>query len=111
MKRKAPLLGLFCLYLFTHIFIFNIFDYKNKNMNILIKEIDQLMSKNHKDRVVSEYIIYLQENGVNVACITVFGEDNKNTKLQEVIVNLTETGYSSTVIKEISFEETMKNLN
>ncbi len=80
-------------------------------MNILIKEIDQLTSKIHKDRVISEYIIYLQENGVNMSCVTVFGEENKNSKVEDILIRNFGLTIPPNVVKEISFEETINNLN
>jgi hypothetical protein len=45
--------------------------------NIIIKEVDRLYSQIHKDKQISEYLIYLMEGDVKVSCINVIGEDAK----------------------------------
>ena len=45
---------------------------------ILIRETDRLYSKIHKDRFVSEYIVYLMENDVKLKAFNVVGEKSKD---------------------------------
>jgi hypothetical protein len=45
--------------------------------NIIIKEVDRLYSQIHKDKQISEYLIYLMEGDVKVSCINVIGEKKK----------------------------------
>lgn len=83
--------------------------------SILIKEVDRLYSKIHKEKYVSEYIIYLIENDVKLKAISVFGEKQKNTHITVMLLtndfactdiaeNITEN-----IIQEVSFEEVIKN--
>jgi hypothetical protein len=82
---------------------------------ILIKEIDRLYSKIHKDRFVSEYIIYLMENDVKLKTITVFGEQNKRNYTTVFLItndfasaNI-EENIAKKIIQEVTFEEVIKN--
>lgn len=82
---------------------------------ILIKEIDRLYSKIHKNRFVSEYIIYLYENDVKLKTITVFGEEQKT--IHTMVMLLTndfactniEQNIADEIIREVKFEEIIKN--
>jgi hypothetical protein len=82
---------------------------------ILIREIDRLYSKIHKDRFVSEYIVYLTENDVKLKTITVFGEKAKTTHIIALLItndfdstNI-EENIADKIIQEINFEEVIKN--
>ena len=52
--------------------------------SIVIKEIDVLVSKLHKGRVITEYLIYLMENDVKLACYSVIGDEAKENKIIEL---------------------------
>ena len=79
--------------------------------NILVKEIDCLKSKIHKNKNVSEYIIYLREDINTVLCYTEFGEINKNARVNEIISNyfFGENNFSAieinNIIQEIKLEK------
>ncbi len=82
---------------------------------ILIKEIDRLYSKIHKDRFVSEYIIYLMENDIKLKTITVFGEKAKTIHTMAMLLtndfactNI-EQNIADEIIREVKFEEIIKN--
>ena len=86
---------------------------------IVVKEIDKLLSVLHKDRVVTEYLIYVFENGNTqpLEAYTEFGEDNKKVRVNELILLHFITDDPTTVdqekekiIEEISFEEYAKEL-
>lgn len=53
-------------------------------MEIVVKEIDQLKSSKHKNRIISEYIIYLMVGPIIIEAYTEIGDDNKNRKLKEL---------------------------
>jgi hypothetical protein len=77
---------------------------------ILIREVDRLYSKIHKDKYVSEYIIYLMENDVKLKAINVVGNKSKDNYLLAMLLtndfgDLTE----QEIIQEVSFEEVIKN--
>ena len=78
--------------------------------SILIKEVDQLKSKLHKNKVISEYLVYLIENDVKLACYSELGKESKDMRVNELIVanfDLEIALYE--IIHEVSFEETINN--
>jgi len=85
---------------------------------IVIKEIDKLKSALHKDRIVTEYVIYVIINDNHIQPLeayTEFGEDAKKTRVNELILLhfITEDNQpinNEDIIEEISFEEYAKEL-
>lgn len=87
---------------------------------IVIKEIDKLASALHKDRIVTEYIIYviINDNQIQpLEAYTEFGDDAKNTRVNELILlhfiteDLAQHPINKEdIIEEISFEEYTKEL-
>ena len=55
--------------------------------NIIIKQSDLLYSKIHKDKVIVEYLIYLMENDVKLACYIEIGDESKDNRLNKLINN------------------------
>lgn len=77
--------------------------------HILIKEVDQLHSKLHKNKVITEYLIYLIENDVKLACYSEFGKESKDLRVNELLVdNFTLETSLEDIIQEVSFLETIK---
>ena len=74
---------------------------------ILIKEIDRLYSKIHKNRFVSEYIIYLYENDVKLKTITVFGEEQTIHTMVMLLTN----DFACTNIEQNIADEITEKLN
>lgn len=78
--------------------------------SILIKEVDQLKSKLHKNKVISEYLVYLIENDVKLACYSELGKESKDMRVNELIVaNFDLEIALDEIIHEVSFEETINN--
>lgn len=78
--------------------------------SILIKEVDQLKSKLHKKKVISEYLVYLIENDVKLACYSELGKESKDMRVNELIVaNFDLEIALDEIIHEVSFEETINN--
>jgi hypothetical protein len=85
---------------------------------IVIKEIDKLRSFLHRDRVITEYIIYviIDENRIQpMEAYTELGEDAKKARVNELILLhfITEDNQpiiNEDIIEEISFEEYAKEL-
>ena len=78
--------------------------------SILIKEVDQLKSKLHKNKVISEYLVYLMENDVKLACYSEVGRESKDMRVNELIVaNFDLEIALDEIIREVSFEETINN--
>lgn len=78
--------------------------------SILIKEVDQLKSKLHKNKVISEYLVYLMENDVKLACYSEVGVESKDMRVNELIVaNFDLKIALDEIIHEVSFEETINN--
>lgn len=78
--------------------------------SILIKEVDQLHSKVHKNRLVSEYLIYLIQNDVKLACYSELGKENKDMRVNELIVANFDLDIAvEDIIQEVSFEEVINN--
>ena len=78
--------------------------------SILIKEVDQLKSKLHKNKVISEYLVYLMENDVKLACYSEVGRESKDMRVNELIVaNFDLEIALNEIIREVSFEETINN--
>lgn len=55
-------------------------------MKILIKENDRLKSTVHKNRVVSEYLIYLMSGDVAIKCYNEIGEIAKRERVNEMLL-------------------------
>lgn len=77
---------------------------------ILIKEIDVLRSKMHRGKKITEYLVYLIENDIKLACYSEIGVDAKNLRVNELISEFYPTHKSpEDIIKEISFEQLINN--
>ncbi len=78
-------------------------------MTILIKENDRLKSTLHKDRVVSEYLVYLMNGDKPVKCYNEIGETSKQHRVNELLLTDFEVGeYEnniSEIVTEISYDE------
>ena len=78
--------------------------------SILIKEVDKLYSKIHKTNFVSVYLIYLMENDVKLECYSELGKENKDMRVNELIVANFELEIAvEDIIQEVSFEEVINN--
>lgn len=56
-------------------------------MKILIKESDKLKSKLHKNKIISEYLIYLiDDNNKPLICEIAYGELNKIDIINNIIL-------------------------
>lgn len=78
--------------------------------SILIKESDRLFSKIHKNKYVSVYLIYLIENDVRLECYSELGKENKDMRVNELIVaNFNLDIAVEDIIQEVTFEEFKKN--
>ena len=78
--------------------------------SILIKESDRLFSKIHKNKFVSVYLIYLLENDVRLECYSELGKENKDMRVNELIVANFELEIAvEDIIQEVSFEEVINN--
>ena len=75
--------------------------------NIIIKQSDLLYSKIHKDKVIVEYLIYLMENDVKLACYNEIGIEAKNIRVNDILIsefNISEINYNlENIIQEVSF--------
>jgi hypothetical protein len=73
---------------------------------IIIKEIDKLYGKNNKNRVVSEFLIYLTIEGTNVQCFNEIGEEAKNERVNMMLLSnfpsTLERNEISNIIEEIT---------
>lgn len=88
---------------------------------IVIKEIDRLMSSINKDRVVSEYIIYvkLTDCGKMIEAHTVFGESAKSEMVNRLLFEHFECddfrssnkNLITEVIDEINFSDYSEQIN
>ena len=78
--------------------------------SILIKEVDKLYSKIHKNNFVSVYLIYLIENDVRLECYSELGKENKDMRVNELIVANFDLDIAvEDIIQEVSFEEVINN--
>jgi hypothetical protein len=78
--------------------------------SILIKESDRLFSKIHKNQYVPVYLIYLIENDVRLECYSELGKENKNMRVNELIVaNFDLNVAVEEIIQEVTFEEFKNN--
>jgi hypothetical protein len=86
---------------------------------IIVKEIDKLKSSMFGGKTVSEYLIYLRmkqgDNEITLKGYTEYGEQNKNARVEELIVEHFVTNETlnvinkNEIIEEISFLEHLKN--
>jgi hypothetical protein len=81
---------------------------------IVVKEIDRLKSSTFDDKIVSEYLIYfiINQGGEDIILkgFTEYGEKNKNSKIDEIILeNFTKNELTTltkeNIIEELSFFE------
>lgn len=78
--------------------------------SILIKEIDQLYSNLHKNRMVSEYLVYLMQNDVKLECYSELGKEAKDMRVNELIVSNFDLEIAlEDIIQEVTFEELINN--
>ena len=78
--------------------------------SILIKESDRLFSKIHKNKYVPVYLIYLIENDVKLECYSELGGENKDMRVNELIVaNFNLDIAVEDIIQEVTFEEFKNN--
>lgn len=84
-------------------------------MKIIIKESDRLKSSLHKNRLVSEYLVYLMNGEVAIECHNVIGNDAKNIKVNELLtIHFVSSNWNenkldlSDIIEEMSYEEFIK---
>jgi hypothetical protein len=78
--------------------------------SILIKEIDQLHSNLHKNRMVSEYLVYLIQNDVKLECYSELGKEAKDMRVNELIVSNFDLEIAlEDIIQEVTFEELINN--
>lgn len=89
-------------------------------MKIIIKESDRLRSSLHKNRVISEYLVYLMNEDVAIKCFNLIGNEAKKDKVNELLLAyfVIDNTYNywnenkldlSEIIEEINFEEFIKN--
>lgn len=74
---------------------------------IIIKEIDKLYGKNNKNRVVSEYLIYLTIDGTNVQCFNEIGDQAKNERINMILLSAFPTTLNQNEVSNIIEEITM----
>ena len=74
-------------------------------MKILVKEIDRLKSELH-NRYVSEYLIYITIDKVNIECHDEFGDVSKIRKVNELFNKYFK--HSGLTLPEVFEEITMK---
>lgn len=78
--------------------------------SILIKEVDQLHSKLHKNRIISEYLVYLMDSDVKLACYSELGKEAKDIRVNELIVENFDLEIAlEDIIQEVNFEELINN--
>jgi hypothetical protein len=53
---------------------------------IIIKEVDRFYSRKKGKNYISEYLIYTNIHGVNVACKKVLGDDEKSLTVTEYLI-------------------------
>ena len=86
---------------------------------IIVKEVDKLLSALHKDRVVTEYLIYvmIDNNSQPLEAYTELGEVAKSARINELILihfisedPTQESPKLEDIIEEINFEQYAKEL-
>jgi len=83
---------------------------------IIIKEIDKYSSRLYKGKTISEYLIYVEVNGTRVHAYTELGEDAKQERVNQLIVEHlissdTKTINKDEIIEEFCLEEILKGKN
>lgn len=53
---------------------------------IIVKEVDRFYSSKKDKNYVSEYLVYVNVSGTNIACTKVIGNDEKSIVIHEYIV-------------------------
>lgn len=54
---------------------------------IIIKEIDKYYSKTDKKKVISEYLVYLTIDGINIQCFNEIGDQAKKERVNMLLLN------------------------
>lgn len=85
---------------------------------ILVKEIEQYKSTFRKDKMISEYMIYLvMDNNKIVSANLELGEDNKRLRVNELLLqyfsspNTLQVNNANEIVEEIPFNEYLKTIN
>lgn len=86
---------------------------------IVIKEIDKLASAVHKDRIVTEYIIYVVKDDnyiLPLEAYTELGDSAKSARVNELIllhftIEDSEEINQEIIIEEVTFEEYAKQIS
>jgi len=52
---------------------------------IIVKEVDRLHGKKNKNKIISEYLIYLKIDDVNIKCYNEFGHNAKNDRVKNIL--------------------------
>lgn len=100
-------------------FIHNIIFKERQMKRIIVKEIDKLKSTINGDKIITEYLIYLTlnqgGNDIILEGFTEFGEINKDSKVNELMIEHFIDNESlvkinkKDIIQEITFEEYLNN--
>ncbi len=64
---------------------------KFQSMRIVAKEIDRYESKRHKNKNISEYIIYLMVDNIPIEAYIEFGLSNRDARITQLNINNLET--------------------
>lgn len=72
---------------------------------IIIKEIDKYTSRLYKGKTISEYLIYVDMDGTRLHAYTELGEDAKQERVNQLVVEHLITGDTKTINKDESIEE------
>lgn len=59
---------------------------QNLEKRIIIKEVDKLFSVTHKDKYISEFIIYLMIGETRIEAYNELGEDAKKIRVNELLL-------------------------
>ena len=72
---------------------------------IIIKEIDKYSSKLYQGKTISEYLIYVDLDGIKIHAYTELGEDAKKERVNELILEHLITEDTITINKDELIEE------
>lgn len=77
---------------------------------IIVKEIDKLISIISKDKIVTEYIIYVVEGNKQSKAYLEIGDEAKNMRVNELLLLNFSSEYDkiSDIVEEISFNDFYK---
>ena len=78
---------------------------------IVVKNSDKLTSMIHNRKIVDEYLVYLLDDATLMSADVVYGTEDKDSLIKQLMVDNCDGAKYSDVVVEISFTEFLKQFD